>query len=460
MLHVATYDDAYYGIRVFDASRGGTLGNPYLAEHQHALRYLPEAAERSVALAARLGGLPVLTVLAGSRVAVPVAIFLAITCLAAQLGLDRRTALLAATLTTLAPSVSHLFPGPWAREPGFLRYFRLVSPGVHVVALVGALCLVRLAQTAGSWRSGILAGAGLAAVFFLPMYYWTVAWCGTAVLAVASHRTARRALLVALLIATPAGAWQVWQALHALEVPEVQETLTRLALMIPSREAESGAWPRFAWALLVTAGLWASRHRLQGPSSFLLCYVGPSACFFIQNFITNRQVQAIHWVDPLMPLWALAAAAVLSLWNRPGVAGVLAILLMVSGVLTNTTALRTWEAAAVREPSLYALDRRMPQTLEWLRGNTAAGSVVWSREEVMAALPLFTSNKVWFAWRAAQHVMPESEVILRRAYTAAPGRRPPFQLDYILRVDQRCDTGPILYSNAVERTCILSASNP
>src|SRR5437016_2522282 len=49
-LHIAVEDEKIYLARVVDAYRGGSLGNPYLAEHQDAERFMPELAERSLAL--------------------------------------------------------------------------------------------------------------------------------------------------------------------------------------------------------------------------------------------------------------------------------------------------------------------------------------------------------------------------------------------------------------------------
>src|SRR5690349_16682355 len=108
LMHVSVVEDAYYGLRVVDASRDGSLGNPYLLEHQDAVRYLPELAERVIGEVATVSGIPVLNVLAMSRIVFPVAIFLLTLQLALNLGLEWRWAVVAAVLPPLAPSVGHL----------------------------------------------------------------------------------------------------------------------------------------------------------------------------------------------------------------------------------------------------------------------------------------------------------------------------------------------------------------
>lgn len=41
LLYAETLDDTLYETRIIDLYRGGTLGNPYLAEHQDSPRYMP-----------------------------------------------------------------------------------------------------------------------------------------------------------------------------------------------------------------------------------------------------------------------------------------------------------------------------------------------------------------------------------------------------------------------------------
>src|ERR1043166_2123550 len=64
-------DEEVYLVRIVDAYRGGSLGNPCLAEHQDAPRYLPELAERTVAGAARGIGMAPLPATAATRVLFP-----------------------------------------------------------------------------------------------------------------------------------------------------------------------------------------------------------------------------------------------------------------------------------------------------------------------------------------------------------------------------------------------------
>lgn len=67
-LNVAEVDEKIYEVRVLDAYRGGSLGNPYVAEHQDAPHFMPEFCERLLALASHLTGLSPLHTVAVARV--------------------------------------------------------------------------------------------------------------------------------------------------------------------------------------------------------------------------------------------------------------------------------------------------------------------------------------------------------------------------------------------------------
>lgn len=83
-LNVAVHDEKVYLARVVDAYRGGSLGNPYLAEHQNAVRFMPELAERVLAPAAHASGLQPLLVVGISRFVLPVLIYLFLWSLAGR----------------------------------------------------------------------------------------------------------------------------------------------------------------------------------------------------------------------------------------------------------------------------------------------------------------------------------------------------------------------------------------
>ena len=417
-------DETYYAARVMDAWHGGDLRNPYLAGHERSPKYLPELVERTYALTARSLHVPPLTVLAASRVVLAVALTIALTYFGIALGLSPGMATLAGACPALFPPILTLLQTPGTGEHGFLRLFRIVSPAAHMLLLVVALWCVYVVWKGGRWWQWIAAGIALGVLAYVPIYYWAFAMLGTLLLAIR-----RRALFWSLLVAAVVSLPHFIHAAQVMRSPEVIETLARLRLMIPGRLPEPDVPRRLIENLIVIAALLLIRNR------FLLAFLIAGEVLLVQNAITNRQMQAFHFMHCLFVVWPLAAALV---WQHFGgerrrfLDGAFAALLVASAVLVQWIAFATWEERMWERPQLYALNRVMPETLAWLNAKTPPGSVVLAAPDVMASLPLYTHNKVYWAQYAGQYVVSDRDVELRADDVAHPNRPFHFRVDYVL----------------------------
>ena len=470
LIHVFYPDEAYYGIRVLDAYRGGTLGNPYLAGHEGAPRYLPEATERLLAGISRIVALDPLTLLAICRVALPLLLFLSLWRLALALGIENRTAIAAAAALPLIPPILTLVQPPGTGQHGFLRLFRSISPVTHLLLL--ALALLSLVKV---WRmpalrdvcvSGLLVGA----LFYTPIYYWSFAIGGTLLLALGVGNKSRRALFGVVAIAFLVGLPPLIHSHRLMSVPSVVETLERWTLMVPGRWAEIGVGRRSVENVAVLGMLWLWRRKFGESGRFLVAFCLAGELLLFQNAITNRQIQSFHFMHCLFLIWPLAGAL---FWQtgcggdyRPTAPILVAFtaLLLTGAGLAQLIAFENWEGWREEAPSVYTLDLVMPRTLRWLDEHTPPGSVVIASEEVMASLPLFTHNKVYWARYAGQHVLSNHEVAARSAdavrWLDDPAQPLHYRADFALHKWARCATlTGFLYRDAAEGTCIVPERN-
>jgi hypothetical protein len=187
-------------------------------------------------------------------------------------------------------------------------------------------------------------------------------------------------------------------AAQLMQSPEVVETLARLRLMIRGRFPEPDVPRRFLENLIVIAALLMIRER------FLLAFALAGELLLVQNAITNRQIQAFHFMHSLFVIWPLAAALV---WQRLGgdrrrfLNASFAALLVTSAVLVQWIAFASWEE---RKPPDVP-----PETIDWLNANTKPGS--------------------------GQYVMPDAEVVQREEDVAR--RRPHFRVDVVVSDGER-----------------------
>ena len=465
-LNVAVHDEKIYLARVVDAYRGGSLGNPYLAERQNAVRFMPELGERVLALAAHATGVKPLLIVGISRFVFPVLIYLLLWSLARGLGLEPRWATLAAILCPLMPSISWLTASSDA--PGFLRYFRAISPGFYVILLVVALRMVLTAWQKPSWWTAVVGGATLGLLFYTPPYFWSFALLGVVGLTLSAHGRVRMAMLmlsaVALLVALPS----LWSSLQRAQDPEVQATLARFDLLIPGRSPDIHVPGSFALAIAIMVPLWLWRRKLGASGRFLLPFIGVGTILMVQNVVTNRHLQSYHWIECLIPTWALATGAFLqaagrtirSVWINTVIGALLA-----GSLFAQTRGYLQWKTLEKEYPEFWALDARMPGTLLWLDQHTPNNSVVLADGDVMDSLVLFTHNKVYWADYAGQHVLSEAEVLARtrslESFHPNGAATLPFRVDFYLGTGPECQslrTGPLLYHNDSEHTCVTSFS--
>ena len=239
VLPVMRVDETVYSVRMAAAYRGDGLGNAYLADHDSAPRYLPEITERAIAWFGRIAQVTPQSAITAARILQPLAIYAFLVALALKLGLAPPYAAMAGLLATVFPSALRVAPGPTAL-PGFLRYLRFVSPGAHVAIFVAALVAV-----AACWRKpraviGIAAGVAVGIVFYLPLYYWTIAWMGLAGLAWLARREQRWPLIIALAVSAAIAAPMAVHSATLLSSPQVHETLARLACWRPEATCAKG----------------------------------------------------------------------------------------------------------------------------------------------------------------------------------------------------------------------------
>lgn len=442
-------DEVIYSARVLDAYRGGPLANPYLAGHENAPRYMPEIAERTFAVLAHATGISALTILALSRVAVPVLIFACMWAAARAMGLGPRLALLAALLPELAPSSA-------AIGPHFLRYLRLVSPGFYVLLLVMTLWLWKRAQNQPGPGTAVLAGAATGVLFYTPPYYWGFAMAGALALTLASP--ARRWFGIALAMGLLVGAPALWHTFAIARLPEVQQTLHRLDLMTPGRTPDVFVLPRFAACLVFGVVLWTQRRRLRANGVFLLAFLLTGTFLLIQNVVTNRHLQSYHWIECLIPVGALALGALMQHTRFSRGAFIAIVLLAGASVTSQIGASLSREQDAARDPVRWRTELQVPATIAWLRAHTP-GSVLLARDYT-DVLPLFLDNKFYVASYCDQHVLSDAETAARnRGYDWDPQHPEPlaYRADYFLGFGSQCASSPlpVLYRNSAEATCVL-----
>ena len=460
--------EVQYSLLINAAYRGESLANPYLAGHENAPRYLPEMVERSLAGLAHLTGLKPLTVVAISRVGFPVGIAVLIAILGRTLGLSEGAAALAALLATLGDprNLVRVFDPSWLAFP---RYFRAVSPGSHVLLFLLALLAVERLRRRhpgavrlpirreAKWRHALLAGLALGVLFYTPLFYWTTALAGTAWLALRAATPQRLFLLAAIGIATLGAIPNAVQATAIARDQSFQETLARRALLTPGRAPDS--FDGDALRVFCTGAIFlvfaVVLLRKQPAFTYLMPFMTAATLFVVQNVVTNRHLQSHHWVNCLIPLWALIIATWLG--KQPQFLRAVPLMFCVVAAVSLAT---VWVAAAraqARPPALYPLDTMKPQTIDWLRNHTAPGSVIFCAQPYAAELRLFTQDKIYWGGQAEYFALSDAEVATRERdqgnWTPQARWQLHYPADYYLGAAADCPDP--LYKNPQENTCII-----
>jgi hypothetical protein len=446
--------ESIYSVRVLDAYRGGTLASPYLAGHDNAPRYMPELVERALALVARATRVAPLTLLAFSRVAIPLLIFVILWRLARALDLPPLLALVAALVPELALSAG-------AAEPHFLRYMRLVSPAVYVLLLTLALYAWLLAWKRPKPATGAFAAISTGALFYTPVYYWSFAIAGGLVVAIVSV-SSRRWLLVAVAASVLIGAPALWHAARVARLPDVQQTLHRMDLLTPGRAPDLFVLPRFLAAAVFCAFLWTQRHRLGANATYLLAFLVPGSLLLVQNLVTNRHAQSYHWIECLIPVGAIALAALLhgTRFSRPMFLRMAIVAIFAAAIASHAAAYLQWEGDAARDPLTWRIDQQIPSTINWLNTNTAPHSVLLARNNG-DELAMLLNRKLYYADYSFQHVVSDAEYWRRYdtalSWDAAHPTPLPYAAHYFLGFDTQCASSPlpVVYRNFAEGTCVL-----
>ena len=463
---IAFGDEKIYLARVMDAYRGGSLGNPYLADHESAARFMPELAERLLAFTARVIHSDPLVVVGASRVILPVLIYFLLWNLSRYLGTEPRFSMLAAMLPPLSPSISWI----GSVEPpgtGFFRYFRAISPAFYVLLLVLILRVVLFSWKKDQWWAGLLPAFAIGILFYIsPLYYWSFAIAGLMFMALITGGRIRVNMLTAVGAACILAIPFLLKASRQGRLPAVQQTLARLDLLIPGRLPDLYVTRTFVVSALALIPIWLWRHKLGDAGRFVLPFMWSGTLLMVQNLVTNRHVQGYHWVECLVPIWSLAAVSFFQLFSRsvrPPYFTALILAVIVGAIVLQTIAYSRLEESQTQDADFWALDALMPNTLDWLNRQTPAGAVVIADMDVMDSLVLYTHNKVYWADYAGQHVMLESEVQARTK--SSKSFRPsygagylPFRADFYVGMGPPCfSTGMnrLMYHNKAEGTCVL-----
>lgn len=319
--------------------------------------------------------------------------------LATGIGIGPRFAMMAAMLVPLAPTIS----STWSDVPGwgFLRFFRAISPAFYVLLLLISLRLVLLAWRKPVWWTGLFASASLGLLFYgTSVYFWSFAVVGVFCFAFTVEPKPRKNLLIALGTGLVIGLQHLLGSMTQARSAEMRDTLTRLDLFTVGRTPDMHVIPAFSIAFSVLVFVLITRSKLGDAGKFLVPFMGVGTALMIQNLFTNRHLQGYHWRQCLIPLWALAAAAFLQSVRRSLRTGYLvAFLLVLVGASIFTQAImayRGWQKLRAENPEYWALDGRMPRTLQWMNEHTPTDSVVVASPDIMDSLVLFTHNKVYW----------------------------------------------------------------
>jgi hypothetical protein len=394
---------------------------------------MPELVEHVLARSIRATHMDPLRFIAITRVFFPAVIFLLACRLARELDLERPIALLAGFLAVFAPSLSL---GGYA-----LRYFRVISPAAYILIVMIALVLVQRAWRSPNWYTACGAGAGVGLVFYTPVYYWSLVLLGLGLLALSSPGGARRVLLASGALGIVLGSPSLLNSARLSADPIVRQTLLRVWVMVPGRALEPGVVPRLALGLALIALAWWFRTRHSGWAAFLLPFAVSGSFMLIQNLVTNRQIQAYHMINCLMPVAALVLAGCLqgvrarTGWIHLGIA-----LVTVVGLGVQISGYRSWVEHARTEPEQYAVNTAFSHTLAWLKRDTPAGSVLVWPPKMDATAPLFTSNHTYVSRYLYQYVIPSHELRARSEARKnwSPGRTFPYRADYVVEQGARC----------------------
>ncbi|GEM_PF-5375570 len=444
-----------------DSNRGASLGNPFLAGHDDAVVYLPSMVERTLAAIAHVTALSPLAVVAISRVAFPAVIALVITMLGASLfsraapsaaGNSAAGGALAAILATVVDprSVVRIFDPHWFYFP---RYFRAVSPAAHVLLFLLAIAALDRVRRKGGWWNVAMAGIAIGLLFYTPIFYWTTAVAGAAWFVMRGERTR---LMAALAIATVIAIPYFVHSVRIRNDPAFQDTLERRELLTPGRlpdTYDSPALPVFAAGVVALALAFAFLRR-----SAVLAFLGPFATaatlFTVQNAVTNRHMQSHHWVNCLIPLWAMFAAAVITEKMPKLVPAVFTLGAAAAIIIVSISAFRAQHQA----PKLYPLDVMMPATVAWLNANTPPDSVIFCPLPFAAQLPLYTRDKIYWGATADYFVLTNAEVHARESdqWHWRPGKpeKLHYPAGYYLGTAADC-AGGAAFTSLKEDTCIM-----
>ncbi|MBZ5510836.1 MAG: hypothetical protein LAN70_06665 [Acidobacteriia bacterium] len=460
ILPIFRIDDQIYMVRTAAAMRGDTLGNPYVAGHENAPKFMPELSERMVALAGRALHWDVVRIAAAFRILQPAAIFLGVVWICWVFEFPPALAALAGLLTVLAPSLLMLR----IHRPGlasFLRYARFLSAGFHTTLYLAALGAVAVCWQRPTRFRAIVAGLAVGAIFYTPIFYWAVLWAGIIALVFVSQGGQRRAMAVMAAVSAIVALPFVIRTVRNAANPIVQETLRRWPTytMTPGRRLEDNVLPHLALCIACAVLAWMLRRRSQ-VFLFLFAFFAASVPLQLQNVVTNRQIQAYHFTDSLNPLWAIMGVALLAQLriHKVVITSIFALLIGFATTqhLVDYVRLRSQVAA---HPESWALSWCMPRTLAWLQENTPSDSVVIAPRPMMEILPIFTHNKVYWADFARQHVMPTSEADTRLSESLhwTPPQPLTYPVNYYLATGANCaqvTPSSVVFRDAEEGTCV------
>jgi hypothetical protein len=231
--------------------------------------------------------------------------------------------------------------------------------------------------------------------------------------------------------------------------------------MVPGRAPEPEVLPRLLIGIaLVGLACWFRRKQFRW-AAFALPFAAAACFMLVQNVVTNRQVQAYHMVNCLMPLLAFVVPGSLQAFKPRGTwPNAAMVCLIIVATTAQILGYKEWSRNIETHPAQYALDSAFPRTLDWLNHDTAARSVVVFPETMATAAPLFTRNGAYLGYYVYQYVVPSHELKLRSEARDNwyPGRSFPYRADYVLAQGARCRqwaSSATAFHDLGEDTCIF-----
>ncbi len=143
--------------------------------------------------------------------------------------------------------------------------------------------------------------------------------------------------------------------------------------MTPGRTPDVDVLPRFILGAVIAilAVLW--RKKLGATAQFVIPFLFIGPCLMVQNVVTNRHLQGVHWVECLIPLWGLLVAAFFQAFDesiRSPFWLALFVTMTMQAIVPQILAYERWRAIITSNPDFWILGQPNAGNLEMVKGGT------------------------------------------------------------------------------------------